>query len=191
MQERASLSSAKEHSSLISCAEESGFGRNDLCPHHFLLLFLSLPPSWVEAQCRTLPSFLPSVTPTPISTFSCRMTLHSSACSTMWGLGRSREEDRQAGRLVNKGTITWARPPALSMTTLSAAWTSSFNEHVIVEQAKEKLWRWDITERSEARKAQGQHVPMNKSRNKTSNLKKNSAAQYSWQQERWEQERWV
>lgn len=44
------LSSAEEHSSLISRNEERGFGRNDLCSLHFLLLFLSsclhlIPPS--------------------------------------------------------------------------------------------------------------------------------------------------
>lgn len=50
---------------------------------------------------------------------------------------------RQAGRLVNKGTITSAQPAALSVTSLSASWTSLLNERIIVEQAMENLVKQD------------------------------------------------
>lgn len=58
---------------------------------------------------------------------------HAAPCGCSSGPGR------QAGRLVNKGTITPAQPPALSMTSLSALWTSLVHEWIIVEQALENL----------------------------------------------------
>lgn len=95
-------SSAGEHSRLISCVEERGFGKNDLCSLHFLLvLFLSYSPSWLKTVLD--PSFSPLLL-LPLFHFRCRMILHSSACSTTRLLLRTREAGRQTGRLVDKGT---------------------------------------------------------------------------------------